>query len=280
MNRLLLAFVALFLALWLILGSWWYAKNYGAIGSAPSFSITVDGFEIPAKETFSFFESSPDPIIPESTEEAFQTLADVLVTNSNKQLNLYGIYSEQESTGKLGKARAEAIKLELVNLGAPENQIATSGIRMASAQFVRGQLYGGVHFKFEEINKKPALPVYEDTPATGQLRPLNIYYDNNEFQLELSKELEDYLTSAKTIMRKHPAANLFIIGHTDTTGDPKKNMNLSKVRAKSVKKFLIRHGLDPKRLKLKYKGSTEPISTNNSEAGKEKNRRVELRLRD
>lgn len=280
MNRLLLAFVALFLALWLILGSWWYAKNYGNVASTPNFSITMDGFEITAAETFSFYESSPDPIIPESTEEAFQTLADLLVTNSNKQLKLYGIYSQQESQGKLGKARAEAIKLELVNLGAPESQIRTSDIPLASGQFVNGQIYGGVYFKFEEMNKKPVLPVYEDTPVTGQLPPLNIYYENNEFKIELTEKLEKYLESAKTIMRKHDSANLFIIGHTDTTGDPNKNMSLSKVRAKSVKKFLIRNGFDPQRLKLKYKGATEPMSTNNSEEGKRKNRRVELRLRD
>lgn len=280
MNRLLLAFVALFLALWLILGSWWYAKNYGNLDSTPSFSITLDGFEISAPETFSFYESSPDPIIPELMEDAFQTLADLLVTNGDKKLKLYGIHAEQESQDKLGKARADAIKLELVNLGAPEDQIATTDIPLASGQFINGQIYGGVFFRFEEMNKKPVLPVYEDTPVTGQLPPLNIYYDNNEFKIELNEELDKYLESAKTIMRKHPSANLFIIGHADTTGDSDKNMTLSKARAKSVKKFLIRHGFDPQRLKLKHKGATEPMSTNNSEEGKRKNRRVELRLRD
>ncbi len=280
MNRLLLAFVALFLALWLILGSWWYAKNYGNLDSTPSFSITLDGFEISAPETFSFYESSPDPIIPELMEDAFQTLADLLVTNGDKKLKLYGIHAEQESQDKLGKARADAIKLELVNLGAPEDQIATTDIPLASGQFINGQIYGGVFFRFEEMNKKPVLPVYEDTPVTGQLPPLNIYYDNNEFKIELNEELDKYLESAKTIMRKHPSAKLFIIGHADTTGDSAKNMTLSKARAKSVKKFLIRHGFDPQRLKLKHKGATEPMSTNNSEEGKRKNRRVELRLRD
>lgn len=280
MNRLLLAFVALFLALWLILGSWWYAKHYGGVASSPNFSITMDGFEISAPETFSFYESSPDPIIPEKMEEAFQTLADLLVTNENKKLKLFGIHSAQESQANLGKARAEAIKLELVNLGAPEAQIMTSDIPLASGQFINGQIYGGVHFRFEDMNKKPVLPVYEDTPVTGQLPPLNIYFDNNEFRIELNDKLDNYLESAKTIMRKHPSAKLYIIGHTDTTGDPDKNMSLSRTRAKSVKKFLIRQGFDPQRLKLKYKGAKEPISANNSEAGKRKNRRVELRLRD
>ena len=279
MNKLLLSVVSGLLAIWLILGSWWYAKQYGGFNDSPSFSISVEGYEISSPETFYFYESSPDPIVPKSTKEAFQSLADLLITHPNKRLKLYGTHSVQESQAKLGKARAESIKLELVNLGAPEDQIATTDIPLASSNFVNGQLYGGVHFRFEDFNKKPIQPVHDNLPVSAQIPPTNIYFDPNEVDLIMTKKLEDYVEVVKKLLRKSPDTDLAIIGYTDSRGNSKVNLDLAQKRAKNVKKFLIRHGFDPQQLKLEYKSaitSDDPAQIEDSK----KNRRVELRIRE
>ncbi len=280
MNKLLLTVVSVLLAIWLILGSWWYAKQYGGFNDdGPTFSVSMEGYEISSPETFYFYESSPDPIVPKSTKEAFQSLADLLVTHPKKQLSLYGTHSVQEGKKGLGKARAESIKLELVNLGANEEQIATTGIYLANSNLVNGQLYGGVHFKFKDLNKKPTQPVHDNSTLSKQIPPTNIYFDPNEVDIIMTNKLEEYVKVVKSLLRQSPETNLAIIGYTDTRGNSKINLSLAQKRAKNVKKFLIRHGFDHQQLKLEYKGSTTDGSDELDEDPK-KNRRVELRIRE
>jgi outer membrane protein OmpA-like peptidoglycan-associated protein len=67
-----------------------------------------------------------------------------------------------------------------------------------------------------------------------------------------------------------------IEGHTSSEGSDEYNMKLSERRAKSVKKYLIKKGLAADLLQVQAFGETKPITTNETDAGKEKNRRVEF----
>ena len=110
-NKLTIPFVTVLLILWLGLGSWWYGANYCGVntfGGVPSLSIIDGKYEITAAETFSFYKSSADPILPESTKEAFETLAFHLEDAPDTRLTLFGIYSPNESNAtpfdNLGKS--------------------------------------------------------------------------------------------------------------------------------------------------------------------------------
>lgn len=70
--------------------------------------------------------------------------------------------------------------------------------------------------------------------------------------------------------------NIVLIGHTDSTADEKYNLKLSKNRALSVKKELLKNGIDPKRITIKWFGETKPIATNVTKEGRFMNRRVEI----
>ena len=71
--------------------------------------------------------------------------------------------------------------------------------------------------------------------------------------------------------------NLYVIGHTDMTGDLKHNMELSENRAKAVVDALVKdYGISVKRLTGKGVGPLCPVSTNKTEEGKQLNRRAEL----
>jgi len=75
----------------------------------------------------------------------------------------------------------------------------------------------------------------------------------------------------------HPSLNVFIVGHTDSTGTFEHNMKLSTNRAASVVNALVsRHGMAAPRLKAVGDGPTTPVASNDTEQGRAKSRRVEL----
>jgi outer membrane protein OmpA-like peptidoglycan-associated protein len=87
------------------------------------------------------------------------------------------------------------------------------------------------------------------------------------------------LDEVVTILEANPGVAIVVEGHTDSRGAPGKNRELSANRAESVKKFLVRRGIDPSRIDTRGYGETKPIRSNDTEGGREANRRVELRVK-
>ena len=72
--------------------------------------------------------------------------------------------------------------------------------------------------------------------------------------------------------------SLKLAGHTDNVGSDAANLRLSKGRAESVKSYLVSQGANPSRVEATGYGETQPISSNKTDAGRQKNRRVEFTL--
>jgi len=70
--------------------------------------------------------------------------------------------------------------------------------------------------------------------------------------------------------------NLTIKGHTDNVGSEEQNLKLSQSRAEAVKTYLTDRGINSGRIKVLYYGEEQPVASNETEEGREKNRRVEL----
>ncbi len=70
--------------------------------------------------------------------------------------------------------------------------------------------------------------------------------------------------------------NYLIVGHTDNQGNEASNLILSQQRAESVRAYLIGKGMDPARLTTQGAGESDPIASNDSEAGRARNRRIEF----
>ena len=79
-----------------------------------------------------------------------------------------------------------------------------------------------------------------------------------------------------TIMQENPAYLLSISGHTDNTGKADKNQILSEERADAVKAYLESKGVEARRMEAAGFGQDRPVDTNNTVAGRAKNRRVEF----
>jgi len=86
------------------------------------------------------------------------------------------------------------------------------------------------------------------------------------------------LQRVATVIRQYPETNIQIAGHTDSTGSEDYNRRLSEQRAESVKTALIGMGVNPSRLTTIGYGEGRPIASNNTEGGRQQNRRVEVRI--
>lgn len=93
---------------------------------------------------------------------------------------------------------------------------------------------------------------------------------------DIRSDAETSLYSVLTVIEEYPSAKVRIEGHTDNIGDDAYNMNLSEKRAKAVKNWLIEHGCSADRLATIGLGESKPIASNDTEEGRQQNRRVEI----
>jgi outer membrane protein OmpA-like peptidoglycan-associated protein len=80
------------------------------------------------------------------------------------------------------------------------------------------------------------------------------------------------------LLKENPTLRIQIKGHTDNVGKALDNIKLSNDRASAVVAYLNIKGIDPKRLSFKGFGAAQPIADNNSEEGRARNRRTELKV--
>jgi OmpA-OmpF porin, OOP family len=80
------------------------------------------------------------------------------------------------------------------------------------------------------------------------------------------------------LLKRHPEMHLTVEGHTDNVGTAEHNLILSEKRANRVKSYLIEKGIPERRLSAEGFGMDQPIASNETEKGRARNRRVELKL--
>lgn len=109
-----------------------------------------------------------------------------------------------------------------------------------------------------------------------EIRLDDIYFDFDKFNITDSAKRE--LDEVYVLLKKNKAMYLEVQGHTDSRGKDDYNVTLSKNRAEAVVNYLMKKGIDRSRLEIKYFGATKPATTNDSDEGRAKNRRVEFRV--
>lgn len=86
------------------------------------------------------------------------------------------------------------------------------------------------------------------------------------------------LNSLAASFVKYPNSDLLIVGHTDSRGDDAYNMSLSQRRANAASAYLAARGVPASRIRTSGRGEMEPVATNDTEAGMQQNRRVEIAI--
>jgi OOP family OmpA-OmpF porin len=106
----------------------------------------------------------------------------------------------------------------------------------------------------------------------------NVYFDVSKW--DIKPECTYALDNLYNTLMLNPNMKIEIAGHTDSDGDAQDNLILSQRRAESVMNYLIKMGLDPKRIQAKGYGEYKPIVPNDNAPNKAKNRRTEVRVLD
>ncbi|AWV97256.1 OmpA family protein [Arcticibacterium luteifluviistationis] len=104
----------------------------------------------------------------------------------------------------------------------------------------------------------------------------NIYFDEAKWDLKPESLVE--LSKLSELIWRNPKLKVEISGHTDDVGTAESNQALSQKRAQSVVDYLIKEGLSKDNVTAKGYGETKPRESNNDEAGRSQNRRIELRF--
>jgi outer membrane protein OmpA-like peptidoglycan-associated protein len=108
--------------------------------------------------------------------------------------------------------------------------------------------------------------------------PNDVSFDTNSAVIK--PQMRSVLDPFVATLRDDPNARLTIVGHTDSTGTPAINDPLSVERAQSVRDYLAARGVSPTRISTMGRGEREPVADNSTEAGRARNRRVEIFLRE
>jgi outer membrane protein OmpA-like peptidoglycan-associated protein len=107
-----------------------------------------------------------------------------------------------------------------------------------------------------------------------KFEPIYFEYDKDNIQ----EQYEAYLIEMIRMVKSHSDLRILITGHTDSDGSDAYNIELSKRRAAALVRFFEKNGLAKSRVEIDFKGEKEPVDRNDTDTGKQKNRRVDFRF--
>lgn len=113
-----------------------------------------------------------------------------------------------------------------------------------------------------------------DHPVITTISAEALFDSNSDI---IRADARDTLMDVVNWMKDHPDSGIIVEGHTDSVGGREFNMNLSLRRAQSVKNFLVRNGARASLISIDGYGYSRPVASNNTEEGRQRNRRVEVR---
>ncbi len=243
-------------------------KNY-------KMNVTAEGY-YPHEEVFN---------IPKG--EKFKEL-DVNIKLKRKEqiVDIEGLVTDEN--GKLLKA-----KIEIVNNSTGEVIARTTADKLGKylSKFKAGKNYGltvsADGYLFQSVNldippgkdkiKLPPIKL-KKIQAGKNIVLNNIFFDFDKASLRPDSKPE--LERVATVLQDNPSMKIEISGHTDSKGSATYNLKLSESRAKSVVDYLVTKGIDKSRLTYKGYGFLKPIASNETEEGRQQNRRTEFKVTD
>jgi len=113
--------------------------------------------------------------------------------------------------------------------------------------------------------------------GSGVMLPSKLLFGLDDWQL--LPEAKATLSAAHDIFNKSKDKKILVVGHTCNLGMEKHNLELSRKRAQSVSDYLVETaGIPPASISIEYYGARYPLASNDSEAGRVRNRRVDIRF--
>jgi outer membrane protein OmpA-like peptidoglycan-associated protein len=175
----------------------------------------------------------------------------------------------QRAAAEQAQAQAAAEAQKAQNEALKAQQAADEANRLrAEAEQQKEQLRQQLLQQFNAV-----LPTRE-TPRGLVINLQDVLFATGKYELTQPAQLA--LARLSGIIVSHPGLNLRVEGYTDSTGSEAFNQKLSEERADTVRNFLIQQGLNPQNIAAIGYGESYPVASNDTAAGRQLNRRVEL----
>jgi len=228
--------------------------------------------------------NSAFPVIPDDLKTQFGEIKTYLENNTNKAIEVTGFYTKNDnkpsSYDNLGLARAENMKIKLLQMGIKNEQIIPKGQLSSTAlKIYNDKLTGALTAKIIDTPKPKANEKeneLKEIEAKIKAAPKTVYFETNSSKIIKTADLKQYVENLSRYLKANTSKKIQVIGHTDNIGNPIKNKELGLKRAIYVKEYLSQNGISQKQIKANSAGSDNPIAPNNKEEGRKRNRRVEI----
>jgi len=146
-----------------------------------------------------------------------------------------------------------------------------------------GAVAGGAIGQYMDNQEQQMRQATAGTPVQVNRQGNDLFLNmpsNVTFAFDSSNIRSDFkptLNNVANVLNNYPQTMVEIMGHTDSTGDENYNMNLSERRASAVANYLRSVGVQQRMITTGL-GETQPVASNNTEAGRAQNRRVEIKI--
>jgi len=172
---------------------------------------------------------------------------------------------EAQHQAELAAANEAKLRAEAAALQSKEAAARTEAERIRkAAEAERANL-------LEQLNR---VLETRDTPRGLVVNMADVLFDTGKY--DLRTEAREKLARLSGILALHPALQLDVEGHTDSTGGQQLNQTLSEQRAQTVARYLEDQGVPGAKLKAEGLADSKPIADNSTAEGRQKNRRVEI----
>jgi OOP family OmpA-OmpF porin len=148
-------------------------------------------------------------------------------------------------------------------------------------KFLATKLPNGVELKLPEFGVEKKLIAFIEDKSKPVDKTTWFTFDRLDFETgsaNLKPTSAEQLKNIAEIMKAYPKVALKIGGYTDNVGNADANLKLSQKRAENTRQELVKSGVDAKRLEAEGYGEKHPVADNSTEEGRQKNRRIDLRV--
>jgi OmpA-OmpF porin, OOP family len=173
-------------------------------------------------------------------------------------------------------------KVEIPIITAPKTGDALmDSIQATLGKFITKKLPDGTEIIIAENGVEAMLIAFIEDKTKMADKETWFSFDRILFETDkaaLRPSSDNQVRNIVAIMKAYPNVDIKIGGYTDNTGNPKANMKLSQERANSVMAALVNDGVAPERMKAEGYGQQFPVASNDTPEGRQKNRRVDVRV--
>ena len=158
---------------------------------------------------------------------------------------------------------------------------AAKAIMDKLGKFLAVKLPNGVDLNVPEFGVERKLIAFIDDKSKPVDKTTWFSFDRLDFETgsaNLKPTSAEQLKNIAEIMKAYPKVALKIGGYTDNVGNADANLKLSQKRAENTMQEIVKLGVDAKRLEAEGYGEKHPVADNSTEEGRQKNRRIDLRV--